>query len=351
MSIRTVELRPYRLPLRRPWQSARGTLQSRLGWLVVLCDASLCGYGDCAPCPAAGTEPLRRARQALEGLRKALIGLTHEDAMARIRAVDARHAPAARCALETALLDLRARRAGLPLRRLYVATARDEVPVNAALGALDGTATQRARAAVSAGYRVLKIKVGLANVAVDLTRLRALADALPPQVRLRLDANGAWSLAEAMQFIEGLAGLPIDALEEPLRVPDWQALRHLQADCPFPLALDESAGAHLSGSDLADYPVRRLVLKPAAVGGPSATRDIAARAAAVGVEVVLTSVVESVAGLWPTLQLAATLPSRLAHGLATHTWFDADLGPGPMVSAGAISLPPSPGSGYAPFAA
>jgi L-alanine-DL-glutamate epimerase-like enolase superfamily enzyme len=98
-------------------------------------------------------------------------------------------------------------------------------------------------------------------------------------------------------------------------------------------------------------PVRRLVLKPGVLGGPLATRRLAQAAAAAGIEVVLTSLVESAAGLWPAVQLAATLPAPVAHGLATSAWLAGDLGAPPEVRLGAIALPSGAGSGFHPAAA
>jgi L-alanine-DL-glutamate epimerase-like enolase superfamily enzyme len=68
---------------------------------------------------------------------------------------------------------------------------------------------------------------------------------------------------------------------------------------------------------------------------------------AAGREVVITSLVESAAGLWATAQLAAAIGSPLAHGLATGQWLAEDLGPPPLPLAGRIALPDTPGSGFA----
>jgi L-alanine-DL-glutamate epimerase-like enolase superfamily enzyme len=251
--------------------------------------------------------------------------------------------------LECALLDLESRLRGLTLRRLLNPEAFDSVPVNGALGPLASLARSDLAQPRWDGPRVLKVKVGIADPGVELERLRALAGALPSGLTLRLDANGAWDLQTATRLIDALAGLPIECIEEPLAVPDAQALAGLQSLAGFPLALDESLPRLLAGGlDLARFPVRRAVLKPAVLGGLRGTLDLADRLQDRGIEVVVTSLVESAAGLWPTAQLAAAIGSRIPQGLATASWLTEDLGPAPLPQGGTLTLPDRPGSGFEP---
>ncbi|AGA91987.1 o-succinylbenzoic acid synthetase [Thioflavicoccus mobilis 8321] len=351
--IERCDLLPYRLPLRQPWRSARGSVAERHGWLVRMTATGRNGFGDCSPLPAAGTELPEQAAAALTSWQAGLVGRSPQGALAWL-ADHPTPAPAARFAIESALLDLLAQARGLALRFWLTPEANDRVAVNTMLGGLDAITPEAIETAGDAGFRVLKVKIGLAEPNAELARLQALAGALPPSVRLRLDANGAWTMVDATRFLDVAAALPIEAIEEPLREPRSADLRTLQARAPFPLALDESLqrpdfNAALVG-DPSELPVRRLVLKPAVIGGLQATRMIAERAIAVGLEVVVTSLIESAAGLWPTAQLAASLPGQPAHGLATAVWLRRDLGEAPRIEHGEIVLPERPGSGFRPSA-
>jgi L-alanine-DL-glutamate epimerase-like enolase superfamily enzyme len=206
---------------------------------------------------------------------------------------------------------------------------------------------------VEQGFRVIKLKLGTAPWPEERARLgRALAR-LPASAALRLDANGAWQADQAAAAVADLARMDgglgrIESLEEPLQRPDDRLLASLQAAAPFPLALDESL-ARRTPLDPQRLPVRRLVLKPPVLGGLRATLDLALRALAAEREVVLTSLVESAAGLWTTAQLAAAIPSALAHGLDTADWLREDLGTPPRPADGWIALPDSAGSGFTPW--
>lgn len=339
-------LRPYRLPLSRPWVSARGGFSQRRGWLVTASAGGLRGYGDCAPLPAAGTETILAARRRLH---QATTPPGSPSAGSARAGSERRPTPAADFALDCARADLESRLAAQPLRRHLAPGAGDRVPVNAILGALIDTQVADLALAVHQGFRVIKLKVGLAAPEHELARLKTLAAALPPGIGLRLDANGAWDPDTAAAVITALAAFPVESLEEPLAGSDWPALGRLQARAHFPLALDESVAAAAATLDPTALPVRRVVLKPAVQGGLRRTLDTARRLQAGGIEVVLTSLVESAAGLWPSAQLAAALGSTIPQGLATATWLGADLGPPPPIRDGWLHLPATPGSGFEPY--
>jgi len=350
LRIRSTRLLPYRLPLRRPWRTHHGVLTERSGWIVELTSSEgEQGYGDCAPLPAAGTETTERAHAWLQQHLSALPDQLPDEALAAIPT--STRAPAARHALETALLDLLSRTAGVPLRRWLSADALDGLAVNGAAGALDEQASERCTELIDQGFGIIKLKVGLAAVESELRLLQRLCRRLPAQVRLRLDANGAWSPAEALRFVDGLAGLAIESLEEPLAQPHPETLRSLQARTRIPLALDESLPRFAASGLLQRPPVRRLILKPPVLGGLQATLALAQQAHRAGLETLVTSTLESALGLQAAAQLAAALPASdppLAQGLATGAWFAADLAPAPGIEQGRMQLPDAAGLGLRP---
>jgi o-succinylbenzoate synthase len=339
-----VRLRPYALPLVRPWVAASAVVTMRRGILVGVeaADGGI-GWGDCAPLPSSGDAGHRRVFAALQAAAAGLPG----------RAVAADPAgvatPEARWAVETALLDLRARRRGLPLARLLNGKAATEVAVNAALGPLDAGCAGRARRMLDRGFDLGKIKVGLAPVDDELRALRLLNTRLGGAMRLRLDANRSWNEADARRFLAGLSDLPVDGVEEPLAAPSLNALARLQDRVSFAVAIDESL-AELGGeAAVASGAVRRLVVKPARLGGIGRSLDLAATAVAAEVELVVTSVVDSAIGVVAAAHLAAALPFAAAHGLATSAWLAEDVCPPPALARGRLRLPEGAGLGLAPL--
>ncbi|MDD5297465.1 MAG: enolase C-terminal domain-like protein [Rhodocyclaceae bacterium] len=350
--IASARFQPYRLPLRAEWVSAVGSFAAREGWLLrVETDAGRVAYGDCAPLWEAGTEYPREANSALEVWCRRLPGNRVPAGLSAtgtlIRSIMVQPLPAAHAAVEVALLDLAAQDAGLPLARyLAMDDGPLEVPVNASLGAVAAGTAEALAGTIRQGYTVLKLKVGLASVERELELLRSLI--LAPGVGLRLDANGAWDESAASRFIAGCAGLPVEALEEPLANPDPAALRRLQDMAPFSIALDESWPEWDAEALFADPPVRRLVLKPPRLGGLLPALEAARRAQAAGMEVVVTSSMDSACGVMAAAHLAAALDNGLVHGLATSAWLAEDVGMAPRIVGGVLRLPDTPGLGFAP---
>jgi o-succinylbenzoate synthase len=325
------EVIPYRLPLKRPWVAARTTLNERIGALLKLADADgLTGWGDCAPLPSNNN-----ADVVLAAL---------EDWACRPAGADfSNMPPEVRWAIETAEADLAAQRAGLPLWR-HLGGTTNKIAINAALGPLDDGLSARLAAVVAAGCRIGKIKVGGAPVEEEIARLNDL----PVTLRLRLDANRAWSDQDALRFLTAIAELPIDGVEEPLAAPTPAKLAALQAAVSYPLAIDESLQQLGSETLIATQAVRRIVLKPARLGGIAATRAVARAARAAGIEVVLTSVVDSTVGVTAAAHLAAAIAPGIVHGLGTSDWLAADVAPPPPIIAGWLQLSDRPGLGTNP---
>lgn len=316
MKIIAADWLPYCLPLKHHWKTSQSYFSERHGRLLRLqTEADRVGWGDCAPLPEFGISEMA-ARDFAE---------------------------------ETAYLDLVAQNNELTLNSwLSGEPSVRRVAVNANLGAIFSVTDQAVGAALESGCTVLKIKVGMGDWQDELARLLHLGTRLPPNARLRLDANAAWTTCEAELFLTACTPLPVEGLEEPLRQPSLSKLARLQNRVPFPLAIDESN--HLIGAEFFHQPpVRRLILKPARYGGLLRTLEIALRARAAGLECIVTSSLESTCGLLACAHLAAAVAPQAVHGLGTGEWFLADTGQTPKIVAGHLPLPTTPGLGFSPF--
>jgi o-succinylbenzoate synthase len=337
MRLNLSQIIPYRLPLRRQWQTAAGRMESRSGCLLRLeSEDGKVGWGDCAPLAGEAMEPL-------SVWHKQLPGMTFAQAKEALN--QAALPPAAACAVETALLDLEARSLGLSLARLLNPDAAAEVSCNAALGGLGECTWDDAQMALELGFSVLKLKVGLRAARQELAVLDKLAARLPLGAQIRLDANRAWDDAQARYVVDGLAGLPVEMLEEPLSAPSVEKIQALQASTGIPLALDESLPELGVERVLASRAVMRLVLKPMVWGGLRGLLKIDQQARAAGVSCVVTSSVDSAVGVSAAMHVAAALNNGLSHGLATSAWLAEDVGRPPEIRAGRMSLGEGDGLG------
>jgi len=357
MKISSASLHHYRLPLRTAWVTASGAFARREGWLLRLTtDTGRKGHGDCAPLPGSSSATPADTASELRTRARRLIGVPAGDALQTIDSALRRHAPAVSLAIETALLDLLAQAAGLPLATCLrgdqtSAAQRDEpltVAVNAALGSIAEVRDDVLRTATAEGFKVLKLKVGMADVDDDVNHLQRLAKVLPAAICLRLDANRAWHRRDAERFLHGCHGLPIEMLEEPLAEPGLEQLGNLQAATGIAIAIDESASLLTFADILRNRPVRRLVIKPTRTGGLLPALALARRASHAGLQCIVTSSVESACGVTAAAQLALALDNDLAHGLATSGWLVRNTGVPPIVGSGRLTLPNAAGLAFTP---
>lgn len=343
--IARVSLQRFALPLSAPLVTARGAIAQREGVLLTLEGRSANGHGEAMPLPGWPGETLAEAEAWLRGAAAALLGRFASASLAGAPSGP----PLARAALECALLDLAARERGVPLAAsLAMKTAHPALPVNALLAADHPDAVAREAVALAdGGYRCFKLKVGAASVAADVARVAALREAVGAGAHIRLDANGAWTEAEADAALAAFAPFAPEYVEEP--VADVAACARLRAHARVPIALDESAcEPDAIARALALRACDVLVLKPALLGGPRAARATAARARAAGVDVVVTSFLDSAIGVAAALHCAATLPlGERACGLASGALFARDLAALPVEN-GLVRLPAGNGLGVVP---
>ena len=252
--------------------------------------------------------------------------------------------------IETALADAGAREAGRPLAELLSedATTLRVVPVNATVAARSTEEAAAAALLASAqGFGCIKLKVGMeATLAAEAERVQTIREVIGADLRLRLDANGAWDESVAIATIRNLEASEIELIEQPVPAQDLAGLGRVREAVTTSIAADEaisdyeSAVAALKHADV-------LVLKPARLGGLSIARYVAKAAASAGRGVIVTTTIDTGIGTAASLHLAASLPDEeRAHGLATASLLEDDLLTQSLtVERGYLTLPVAPGLG------
>jgi o-succinylbenzoate synthase len=312
-------LTSFRALLRAP----DGEPRERRGvWLSLTGGEGRVGFGEAAPLPGYSPDDLGACELALASVHERLAPLNGPSAAAAVSGamapLDLGAVPAARFALETALLDLWAKRRGLSIAEsLGGPRPYTSVRVNALLSAPEtsGELVLRAGYLVGRGFRTLKVKLkgkSDADFKAEVNALARLRAELPPAVELRLDPNGAYRLPEARDRLQQLAPLRPAYVEQP--VPPSELLR--LGPCAVPWAADESLQDPESAERLLDARgCAAFVLKPAAIGLLRAF-DLARRAQERGLGVVITHFFDGPIGHAAACELALALPrSPLACGL------------------------------------
>lgn len=214
---------------------------------------------------------------------------------------------------------------------------RSQVPVNAIVPGVDpATAGRLAAEAARAGYRTVKVKVG-GETSADVARVAAVRAEFPGAIRV--DANGAWSVAVAQETIGALVSAAggLEYVEQPCRT--LAEMAELRTRVPVQIAADESirrADDPLAAAAQAAADV--LVIKVAPLGGVRRALRVISRAK---VPVVVSSALDTGIGLGAGVALAAAVP---------HLAGDCGLGSGDLFADDVVSNPPRPALGELPAA-
>jgi o-succinylbenzoate synthase len=227
-------------------------------------------------------------------------------------------------------------------------TAPGNIAVNGTVPAIDAADVPAFLAGLGSPTCV-KIKVGGpgSTRATDVARVRAVRDALGATGRIRIDANGSWTLDEAEHAIREMEPLDLDYVEQPVEsVSDMAVLRQRMSELGIGIAADESIRR---SSDITTVLEAKacdvVVLKVQPLGGIVKALAIADQAREAGCDVVVSSALETSVGLHYGAKLhqilSTTYPHSLDAGLGTASLLEGDVVTTPLLAhAGQLIVTP-----------
>ena len=352
MQLTEVELRRTRLPLVTPFRTSQGTQRERESLLVRVAGDLGDGWGECA----ALTEPLYTS-EYVEGTHH----VTRHHLLPRLWAhgdvagpeVGAVLGPVkghsmAKAALEMAVLDAELRAEGRSLAG-YLGAVREAVDAGVALG-VPGSVPElldHVAACLEAGYLRVKLKVG---PGWDVEPVRAVREHFGDDVLLQVDANGAYTLADADHLCH-LDAFGLAMVEQPLAADDLPGHAELARRLHTPICLDESITSAAAAATAISLGAAAVVtVKPGRVGGLLEARRVHDVCTGAGIPAWCGGMLETGLGRAANLALAAlpgfTLPSDLS---ASDRYYRVDLTEPFVLEAGRLRVPTGLGIGVQPL--
>jgi o-succinylbenzoate synthase len=328
MRVEHVETVAYALPFREPYVTARGTLERREMILLRLRTDGPEGLGEAVPLSLRGGATLAEVDRALREAGDRLIGLDldpgTEDPLAIAVATflelvkPRKPPPPAAAALECALFDLAAKERSEPLWATLRAASAVPVEANATLTAgRPEELVEQAENWAGDGFRTFKLKLGPAG---DRAGAAAVREALGTGVRIRVDANASWEVAEAIRILGELEELDIELAEQP--VPGLRAMARVAREVAIPLAADEAVNDEADAHRAVQRKACGLATaKLAKVGGIGTARSIG-----LVIPTYLSSALDGPVGIAAAGHAAQVMRTDefdpgIAHGLATQRLF------------------------------
>jgi L-Ala-D/L-Glu epimerase len=293
---------------------------------------------------ATGTDTATLLRETSDIAGPAMLGAELAEASACLAKVCA--TPLVRALADSAVLDAIAREAGQPLWEVLGGRRIDVVPTHAQIGfCARDQAVELARSAARAGFGRIKMRVGRPRSDDDVAIVCAVCDALGEDVRIAIDANGAWDAATAIATVQALAAPRIAWVEQPTRPGDDEALSAVRRAVQVPVVADE---AIRTCEDLrrlcAAGAVDGVHLKLEKAGTVAALAELAARARDAGLLVFIGQMDQGRLGSSVTTHLAAAIAAD-AYELWGFQNIAHDVTTGLDVRDGCVALPAGPGTG------
>jgi len=193
-------------------------------------------------CPTDVTHETRDSvERFLSKVPKKIIGTDETDVSGLHRRLDsiALGNTSAKAAVDLAIHDLLAKRAGLPLHRFLGGSGTDRMLTDMTIGIESKEVTiQKAVKHHREGFRALKVKVGL-DLESDIRRVAAIRDALGKGVEIRVDANQGYSVEQAKRFCEEMHTLGVVFVEQPVKAEDYAGLKAVKEGSRVPIMADE----------------------------------------------------------------------------------------------------------------
>lgn len=225
-------------------------------------------------------------------------------------------------AIDIAVWDIKGKQAGRAVSKLLGGRYREQVQTYAtglyrvAQGDPIRAVVEQARQFVSMGFRALKLGLGF-GIREDTDRVRAVRDAIGPTVQLMVDANQAYTAAEAIQLGRQIEPCNITWIEEPVPPEDLVGYRRVRTALQIPIAGGEAEYTHYGIRELIEAEAVDILQPDITItGGFTAYRRILALAQAHNLAVCPHGWVSAV-GLLANLQLCATIPP-IPHRLFQH---------------------------------
>jgi len=352
MKLTGIELRRIQMPLVTPFRTSFGTETLRDILLVRAVTSDGEGWGECV----AMSEPLyssEYADAAADVLRRFLA-----PAVAACPNLDASRVAAAlapfkghrmaKAALEMAVLDAELRAAGRPLARELGATA-ETVPCGVSVGIMSsvGELLDAVSSYLDVGYLRIKLKI---EPGWDVEPVRAVRERFGPDLLLQVDANTAYTLADAGQLAR-LDPFGLLLIEQPLDEEDVLGHAELARLIRTPICLDESITSARAAAQAITLGACKIVnIKPGRVGGYLEARRIHDVCVAHGIPVWCGGMLETGLGRAANVALAAlpgfTLPGDTS---ASDRYYRTDITEPFVIEDGHLRVPDGPGIGVEPL--
>lgn len=296
--------------------TSRGILNEHIVWYIYVYnenEPTIFGIGEAAPLKGLSIDYL----PDFEIIIQKTINIFNSNNIA-----DLVNFPALNFAFETALLDLKNK----GIRKIFDTDFYNQEKKIAINGLVWMNSATNMKAQIiekiNNGFDTIKLKIGAIDFKQELELLKFIRNEFSTNdIEIRLDANGAFSYAEALEKLKQLSEYQIHSIEQPIKQRQWTEMAELCLDSPIAIALDEEligiSDTNAQKMLLETINPTYIILKPTLLGGFESTKNWIDLAKIKNIKWWMTSALESNIGLNAICQFCSTFKNELKQGLGT----------------------------------
>jgi len=313
----------YKLQFNRPSGTSRGVLTDKDSWFIKLFDSedpAVFGIGECSIIKGLSFDD----RDDLDLEIDEIVEQINSGEI--ISLSDFTHLPAVQFALETAFLDFKNKGRRILFPSEFTENE-DSIKINGLIwmGDYDFMRSQ-IKEKLKQGFRCIKLKIGAINFDEELSIIKKIREEYnASEVEIRVDANGSFSLYDALEKLKRLNEFELHSIEQPIKQGKLAMMAELCLNSPLPIALDEELIGITDIDEkhrlLESVKPQYIILKPSLVGGFAKSKEWIDIASKLNIKWWITSALESNIGLNAIAQWTYTLNNSMPQGLGTGQLF------------------------------
>lgn len=310
----------HTLKFKQPSGTSRGILKTKTTWILILTDNENQGFGECGMFKGLSIDDRIDYEDQLKWVTQN-INLGLECLLNELLEF-----PSIQFGLEMAFMSLKSKDS-FELFPSKFTKNNDAISINGLIWmGPKSFMNQQIKDKIDSGFSCIKMKIGALDFHAEIELLKSIRkEYTPNDIELRVDANGAFTSAEALEKLKILSDFDLHSIEQPIKQGQTKAMTRLCKATPLPIALDEELIGVFSTPKkqelLQAIKPQYIIIKPTLVGGFKGSDAWIASAEKQNIGWWITSALESNIGLNAIAQYTYTKQSKLPQGLGTGALF------------------------------
>lgn len=312
----TASYQKYTLNFKQPSGTSRGILKTKDTWFIIIDSEGKKGIGECNMFKGLSVDDRPDFEAVLKWTCKNIF-LGKDVLLSKLKEF-----PSIQFGVEMAFLDLE-NKVPFELFPSKFTESQDRIPINGLIWmGTESFMRNQIKTKIEEGFTCIKMKIGAIDFQTELELLKSIRTHFSAEdIELRVDANGAFSPADALEKLKRLSDYNLHSIEQPIKQGQIEEMARLCQMTPLDIALDEELIGIVDVTDkynlLQTIQPQYIILKPTLVGGFYGSNEWIKATEDSKIGYWITSALESNVGLNAIAQWTYTLKSDTPQGLGT----------------------------------